>query len=340
MKKTFLLFFCVLTILTSCNQSPIFYDIAQEIKLDDPSIKGKVISMKRLGTDESFTLYAANQDLNVKSSSEKRWKKVSGVPGSKVVSLACSNEYLYIGTDPTSNGTITVYCHKVTEDGTLDSESSWEKVDSGVSNLFDNQSFGSSNAYFVKYVETGDGEDKTTTQTVFSLTGKTFAEQSSAKCVFGSQIITAVKLGGEDYFLGAPAVVMDNFVYVADGQTIKFADSTVLGAILAKTEGAKFESTSKTDSTITSLSVNGLNLYAGTKTGFQVASIDNSYTGNLNTFENPGSNAESAFGTREILGIWNFDNGNNFFVSVASKQSSAYDALWGFDTSINKWNIE
>lgn len=345
MKKAFLILFCILAIFTACKQAPIFYDIAQEIELSDPTIKGKVISMKRLGTDEPFTIYAANQDLNVKAASEQRWEKVSGVPGSKVVSLACDKDYLYIGTDPTSNGTITVYCHKVTENGTLDSESSWKEVDSGVSRLFDNQSFGSNaKAYFVKNVETGDGENKTITPTVFALSGESKpTDQSDAKSVFGNPIITAVHLGGTDgtdYFLGAPSVVIDDYVYVADDKTIKSANQTVLDAILAKTEGAEFEATSKTESTITSLSVNGLNLYAGTTDGFEVASLDNTYTGKLKSFGKPGNNAESAFGTREVLGIWNFDNKDNFFVSVTSSLSSSYDALWGFNTSNSKWNIE
>lgn len=342
MKKAFLILFCILAIFTACKQAPIFYDISQEIELNDPTIKGKVISMKRLGTDESFTIYAANQDLNVKAASEQRWEKVSGVPGSKVVSLACDKDYLYIGTNPAANETITVYCHKVTPSGTLDSESSWKKVASGVSRLFDNQSFGNNaKAYFVKNVETGDGENKTTTPTVFALSGESEpTEQSNAKSVFGNPIITAVHLGGTDYFVGVPAVAMDNYVYVADGATIKSANQTVLDDILAKTEGAEFEATSKTDSTITSLSVNGLNLYAGTTEGFEVTSVDNTYAGKLKSFENPGNNAESAFGTREVLGIWNFDNKDNFFVSVTSFLSSSYDALWGFNTSNSKWNIE
>ena len=345
MKKAFLILFCILAIFTACKQAPIFYDISQEIELNDPTIKGKVISMKRLGTDESFTIYAANQDLNVKAASEQRWEKVSGVPGSKVVSLACSKDYLYIGTNPAANETITVYCHKVTTSGTLDSESSWKEVASGVSRLFDNQAFGSNaKAYFVKNVETGDGENKTTTPTVFALSGESApTEQSTAKSVFGNPIITAVHLGGTDgtdYFVGVPAVAMDNYVYVADGETIKYADETLLTSILADTQGAGFEATSKTKSTITSLSVNGFNLYAGTTEGFEVTSVDNTYAGKLKSFENPGNNAESAFGTREVLGIWNFDNKDNFFVSVTSFLSSSYDALWGFNTSNSKWNIE
>ena len=335
MKKALLILICILAIFTSCKQAPIFYDISQEIELDDPTIKGKVISMKKLGTDESYTIYAANQDLNVKPSSKKRWEKVSGVPGSKVVSLACSKDYLYIGTNPADNGTITVYCHKATENGTLDSESSWELVDSDVIKLFDNQDYGdSAKAYFVKNQTTGDGK---TTPTIYSLAGKV-STPTEEKSVFGNPIITAVNLNGTDYFLGAPAVVIDNYVYVADGKTIKSANGATLQGILAGTEGAKFEATSSTKEIITSLSVFDNKLYAGTKTGFEVA--DSTNNGTLSSFYNPDSNAESAFGTREVLGIWNFDNKDNFFVSVTSFASSTYDALWGFDTSKSKWNIE
>ena len=80
------------------------------------------------------------------------------------------------------------------------------------------------------------------------------------------------------------------------------------------------------------------NLYIGTDSGAFVAKISDN--GALSSFKELSDNAESSFGGREVLGIWKFDDGDNFFVSVTSASSSLYDALWGYDSSLNKWNLE
>lgn len=332
MKKALFLFFCVLTIFCSCDQAPIFYDISQEIKLDDPTIKGKVYSIKMVDS----VLYAANSNLYEKSVSEKRWKKVSNTP-SNIIDIAYAGEYLYVLAEPTSEGTYTVYAHKLNDEHSLDKDYSWEEVITGISYLFDNQDFSAAKAYCSKKE---DGNWK-----VFELSANTNT-QKNVKSIYGEEIKAAVHLKETDYFssdismVAVPVGSDGGYIYVRDGKTVKCANdiSLVNQYISDSSQPSPFKATSSTKEIITSLSVFDNKLYAGTEAGFKVAKLSND--GMLFDFSEPSSNAESSFGTREVLGIWNFDGKDNFFVSVTSTQSSNYDALWGFDSKTEKWNIE
>lgn len=334
MKKALFLVFCVLTIFCSCDQAPIFYDISQEIKLDDPTITGKVYSIKMVDS----VLYAANSNLYEKSVSEKRWKKVSNTP-SNIIDIAYAGDYLYVLAEPTSEGTYTVYAHKLNDEHSLDKDSSWEKVDTGISYLFDNQDFSEAKAYCSKKE---DGNWK-----VFELIANSKnPNPKDAKSIYGEEIKAAVRLNGTDYFssdismVAVPVGSDGGYIYVRDGKTVKCANdiSLVNQYISDSSQPSPFTATSSTKEIITSLSVFDNKLYAGTESGFEVADLANN--GVLSSFYDPDSNAESSFGTREVLGIWNFDGKDNFFVSVTSTQSSNYDALWGFDSKTEKWNIE
>ena len=335
MKKALFLVFCVLTIFCSCDQAPIFYDISQEIKLDDPTITGKVYSIKMVDS----VLYAANSNLYEKSVSEKRWKKVSNTP-SNIIDIAYAGDYLYVLAEPTSEGTYTVYAHKLNTENTLDKDSSWEEVITGISYLFDNQDFSEANAYC-------SGKDGDTWQ-VYDLTESSASPMTGVKSIYGSdsEIKSAVHLKETDYFssdismVAVPVGSDGGYIYVRDGKTVKCAnDITEVNQYISdSSQPSPFTATSSTKEIITSLSVFDNKLYAGTESGFEVAKLSND--GMLFDFSEPSSNAESSFGTREVLGIWNFDGKDNFFVSVTSTQSSNYDALWGFDSKTEKWNIE
>lgn len=313
MKKAYLFIFCLLVFFTACEQSPIFYDISQEIKLENQSIKGTVYSMRKIDS----TLYAANGMLNQKSMEANKWSKIS-VPDNEIVTVAYgkneNKKYLYILGNPQDKEVtkdektemitvFTVYSHLLNENGSLDS-SDWKTVTDEVSFLFDNQAE-NSNAYITK-----NGE-------VYMLNGDTVSETATTTNVEG-EVKAAININGADSF----------------SSTVVFATNGTI-AFLAEDKKVNDKETS---SKITSLFVFEDKLYAGTLTGVQVAQILEN--GSISDFVKLGNNAESAFGTREVVGVWKFDNNDNFFVSVTSKQSSTYDALWGFDASINKWNLE
>ena len=305
MKKLSLIIFALLLIFVSCEQSPIFYHISQEIKLDDPTIGGKVYTIKKLGD----TLYAANELLSYKSMSDSRWTKMS--TSFKVTNIAVDLDNLYALGNP-SDDTFSVYLYTA--------EKKWEKITDGVSSLFDDNA---GNAYFVKDVTTGTGDDASTKATVHKLAGISYTAVPDAN----GKAKSAVNLGGTTYFLeNTASVASDSHIYISDGKTVKYGT------------GSSWENTSVADSSITSMCIFGNQLYVGTESGVFVATINED--GSLSSFTTLPSNAESAFGDREVLGVWKFDDKDNFFVSVTSTTASIYDALWGYDSASEKWNLE
>lgn len=304
MKKLSLIIFALLLIFVSCEQSPIFYHISQEIKLDDPTIGGKVYAIKKLGD----TLYAANELLSYKSMSDSRWTKMS--TSFKVTNIAVDLDNLYALGNP-SDDTFSVYLYTA--------EKKWEKITDGVSSLFDDNA---GNAYFVKDVTTGTG-DASTKATVHKLAGISYTAVPDAN----GKAKSAVNLGGTTYFLeNTASAASDSHIYTNDGKTVKYGT------------GSSWENTSVADSSITSMCIFGNQLYVGTESGVFVATINEG--GSLSSFTTLPSNAESAFGDREVLGVWKFDDKDNFFVSVTSTTASIYDALWGFNSDSGKWNLE
>ena len=302
MKKLSLIIFALLLIFVSCEQSPIFYHISQEIKLDDPTIGGKVYAIKKLGD----TLYAANELLSYKSMSDSRWTKMS--TSFKVTNIAVDSDNLYALGNP-SDDTFSVYLYTT--------EKKWEKITDGVSSLFDDNA---GNAYFVKDVTTGTGDAEAT---VHKLAGISYTAVADAN----GDAKSAVNLGGTTYFLeNTASAASDSHIYISDGKTVKYGT------------GSSWENTSVVDSSITSMCIFGNQLYVGTESGVFVATINEN--GSLSSFTTLPSNAESAFGDREVLGVWKFDDKDNFFVSVTSTTASIYDALWGFNSDSGKWNLE
>ena len=302
MKKLSLIIFALLLIFVSCEQSPIFYHISQEIKLDDPTIGGKVYAIKKLDD----TLYAANELLSYKSMSDSRWTKMS--TSFKVTNIAVDSDNLYALGNP-SDDTFSVYLYTA--------EKKWEKITDGVSSLFDDNA---GNAYFVKDVTTGTGDAEAT---VHKLAGISYTAVADAN----GDAKSAVNLGGTTYFLeNTASAASDSHIYISDGKTVKYGT------------GSSWENTSVADSSITSMCIYGSQLYVGTESGVFVATINGD--GSLSSFTTLPSNAESAFGDREVLGVWKFDDKDNFFVSVTSTTASIYDALWGFNSDSGKWNLE
>ena len=334
MKKAFLFIFCVLAIFTSCKQDVIFYDISQEIELNEQSILGNVTSIKKIDS----TLYAASGLFYTKSTNDVRWETLKA-PTDTIVNLAVgevnSEKYLYLLGKPTGSEEITysVYARKLSTNGALDN-SEWKEITSGVSFLYDNQATTAPNAYITK-------DNK-----VYKLFGTSFDDSPvDATCIFGEKINSAVNLGGSDYFLGNPATFANgNYIYVANEKILNYASKEKIDSYIqtlkANPESTEnpWSKTNETDDTIISTCLYNNKVYVGTNTGFQISTLKSD--GSCSDFTNPASNAESAFGTREIIGIWNFDNENNFFVSVTFKTSSIYDALWGYDSASGKWNLE
>ena len=52
-----------------------------------------------------------------------------------------------------------------------------------------------------------------------------------------------------------------------------------------------------------------------------------------------GDNAESAFGTRYVTGIWHYGDSGTLYAAVIGIEHSKYNKLWG-RYSGEKWNYE
>ena len=107
-----------------------------------------------------------------------------------------------------------------------------------------------------------------------------------------------------------------------------------------KTSGASsWSDGGTTDAIITVLTAYGTDkLLVGTQSGFEVSAVGSD--GKPADGEAPSDNAESAFGTRFVSGIWHYGAEGTLYAAVIGVEHSQYNKLWGFYTSRNKWNYE
>jgi hypothetical protein len=262
-------------------------------------------------------------DYTIKKSGPIRRATADGIamPMSSTVDNMTSHGFTKMktsakGCDAIGNDTIyilsgnTVYAANLDDDGKI--TSTWSECETNVTRLFDNQA---ETVYIVKDEKLFKIDDKTEIN-------PTLVDGAEAK-----NVVAAVSLSGVDYFFGTTAcAVSENNFYFASGAEIKYGNNPDS----LKTVSTNFSATSMT--------IFENNIYVGTESGAFVAKINE--TSNSLNFSYLSGNAESAFGDREVLGIWKFDDKDNFFVSVTATSSSLYDALWGYDSSINKWNLE
>ena len=233
MKKLSLLILALILVFTSCQQDHIFYDISQEIQLDKPSIGGKVASIKKAGD----YLYAINGMLNYKSIEDKRWSKIEA-PVEQISSMAIGNDTIYILSGNT------VYAANL-KNGEI--SSTWNKCETNVTRLFDNQG---GTVYIVKDEKLFKIDDKTEIN-------PTLVDGAEAK-----NVVAAVSLSGVDYFFGTTAcTVSENNFYFASGTEIKYGNNPAS----LKTVSTNFSATSMT--------IFENNIYVGTESGACVAKI-------------------------------------------------------------------
>ena len=351
---------CILTILislivpislSSCQQDVIFYDIAQEIEYEAPMVEGNVYSMVPCGGQ----LFVQNNLIyqkawNAKKNSSGKWTiKSVPVPGKPVVRLASDENYLYaLVYDTAESETGSVYAAQVSS-GTLGAWSS-SPVAENVITLFDNRVF----------VATGDSAGTTTGRNAYftasdksvkklaGITGTPTAQTATDQIGSTSSsdyIKTAASDGTTDYFSSNPAFAVikkgsTTYLYTSfDGDT---ASATPDKGIKYKTYGSPWQSGGSTQTIVTSLTANGTDeLLIGTYAGYETSTINESgVPGNGATPSGANDNAESAFGTRYITGIWHYGAEGTLYAAVVGVEHSQYNKLWGYYKSRNKWNYE
>ena len=301
-----------IVLIFSCSQQPIFWAIAQEIKLLDPSLKGNVHAVVRCDT----ALYAANGNVYRKPlKSERGWQKIAS-PAGNAAYLAASNTHVYALIAKGEN--CSVYVLPASGD-------SWQEVagTSGKANevvIFDN---GVSGTGRNAYVRVGGS--------VYGLTGVTKGAAATSNGAGGSTLAAAA-IGSTDHFANTRAFCSDGTkLYMADGTKIK---TGITHATL-------------TDSSVsTSEKVIGLayvagesRLVAGTKKGAEEIKLT---SGTPQSAGLLGANAEAAFGESEVFSVACFgsDDNNTVYAGVGKAASNKYNALWGYYPARGNWNYE
>ncbi|MCR4941125.1 MAG: hypothetical protein K5930_13650 [Treponemataceae bacterium] len=326
---SFLMFF-------SCRQDVIFYDIAQEIQYEEPIVEGSIFSMVPC----NGLLFVQNNMIykkawNAKKDEAGRWEKTSSPVESKIViRLASDASYLYaLVKDSAADSTGTVYAAQVTSSGTGD----WQQVADNVKELYDNRVFAADgsttgrNAYLTGSdysVKKLAGSSAPVAQTVTDVIAEPLASpyikaaaSDGSTDYFSSNDVFAVKVvGGATYF------------YTFNDTIIKYKAATALPEA-AWTDGGS------TQSIITTLTSNGASeLLVGTQAGYEISTIDS--TGKPGNGVTPEGNAESAFGTRYVTGIWHYGEEGTLYAAVIGIEHSQYNKLWGYYASRNSWNYE
>jgi len=90
-----LLFFSFL--FTTCDQEPLFWDIAHEYPPIEPSIKGSPSRIAAVTYSDSTRLYVSNGEIwewNITESLHPNWQNI-GTPGGKIKTVAGTNGYLF-----------------------------------------------------------------------------------------------------------------------------------------------------------------------------------------------------------------------------------------------------
>ena len=339
----------IIFLLGSCQQDVIFYDIAQEIEYEDPIVQGNIFSMVPC----EGQLFVQNNSIfskawNANRNSSKKWTELESLPesGKPVVRLASDASYLYALVINNSNDTTgSVYAAQVTSTGI--GEWTAEPVATDVLELYDNKVFNSDgtttgrNAYFTtnnRVVKKLNGAGVPEQQTVTDEIGNTdsyirAAGSDGTQDYFSSNaIFSVIRKNDSTYFYSSFDVNSENKI-TTSAKTIKYKLSS----------SSSWSDGGTTNSIITVLTANGNGeLLIGTQAGYETSAIaSDGKPANGVTPSGENNNAESAFGTRYVTGIWAYGDAGTLYISVIGVEHSQFNKLWGFYNSDDKkWNYE
>lgn len=356
----FLIVAFALAILASCKQDVIFYDLAQEIQYEEPIVQGNISSMVPCNGElfvQNNLIYT--KSWNAKKSQTERWSVLDCQPasGKYVIRLASDASYLYaLIKENAAAATGTVWAVQVNSD----SLGEWTEVASNVKELYDNRIFAPDgtttgrNAYFTdssNNVKKLAGKSAPVTQIVTDvITLKTTDITPENPDVLETpdlpEIKTAASDGTTDYFSSNPVFA----VIAKEGATYLYSSfdgtsedkMTPTKEITYKQTGTdSWREGGTTQSIITVLTANdSTELLVGTQAGYETSVIGtDGMPANGVTPSGENDNAESAFGTRYVTGIWHYGDSGTLYAAVIGIEHSKYNKLWG-RYSGEKWNYE
>mgnify|MGYP007112215497 CR=1 FL=1 len=311
----------LITFVLGCSQDPIFSDIAKEIKLDDPTVRGNVLSMVQIGTN----LYASNGNIATKPISQKTgWKDYTS-PSGNVTKVASDENHLYALVTNQTDSDGDSYSYKVFAQ--VNASGNWTQITSSTSpiTIFDN---GASGAARFAYLRDSSGVKQLNGATLYaSLTSIT--ENGAGTSTVSAAFLTS---GSQTFFADTLAFCSDGTnLFKANGSTLQYSvdgNAWTNGPSTEEpTSYAYYEENASTSY-----------ILVGTESGIQKVALSVNVPTSVSRF---GSNADTAFGTYIALNVFAFPSEvGSCYVSIVKKTSSRYNGLWGYYSDRGNWNYE
>ena len=327
--------------LVSCENEPIFYNIAKEVPLLDSVVTGNVYSI----IEHDGNLYAANGRIFRKGNTEEvtseknPWKAVEKPEGT-IIRLASTSSYIYALSVTTKGekNTYQIYACDTTAEITKDS---WKKIEvSGVKTIFDNEAYNDTSKLRAFY-STKDG--------IFELKD---GKADSINLKEESNIISTKKeVDDEDasYAVKASYVELNNTTLFSDDLSFCSDRKTTFYKIDEKlvkysTDGGTNWTTVKPDISDSASACYYENngsawLYIGTAPydgpGLQAVNLTSNNIPTTTVSEPVGENIASCLDDTQVIGLYPFPygSGNLYAASVILLSTSAFsndNQLWGY----------
>ena len=338
---TFLLIFTIFA-LVSCENEPIFYNIAKEVPLLDSVVTGNVYSM----IEQGEYLFAANGKIFRKGKNEEvtpqanPWK-LFDKPEGVIIKLASTDNYLYalsVSNTSTDNPTYTIYSSPAVSG---DTKPTWTKVEvTGVKTIFDNEAKPSTGKLRAFY-STKDGVYELTNGTASSENIQTAGNLvSSKKEVDDEEPGFAVKAAYVS--TGDVTLFSDDLSFCSDKKTTFYKIDEKL--VRYSTDAGNtwtFANPDISDSASACYYEYEGNawIYVGTAPydgpGLQAVILKSDKTPTTTVSEPVGENLASCLDDTQVIGLYPFPfgSGNLYAASVVLLSTTAFsndNQLWGY----------
>ena len=345
----------ILTIfaLVSCENEPIFYNIAKEVPLLDSVVTGNVYSMVEQGN----YLFAANGKIFRKGKNEEvtpqvnPWKSFDK-PEGVIIKLASTDDYLYalsVADTSSENPTYTIYSSPAVSGNT---KPTWTKVEaSGVKTIFDNEAYDDTSKLRA-FFSTKDGIFELKDGNADSANQKTENNLISTKSEGASFAVKASYVSDLDITLFS-----DDLSFCSDRKTTFYKIDEKL--VKYSVDGGKNWPNVNPDISDSASACyyeyeGNAWIYVGTSPydgpGLQAVNLNNNIP--TTTVSEPvGENIASCLDDTQVIGLYPFpfESGNLYAASVVLLSTTAFsndNQLWGYypvgkdGREDNSWNRE
>ncbi|MBQ1197552.1 MAG: hypothetical protein IIX47_03005 [Spirochaetaceae bacterium] len=342
----------------SCENEPIFYNIAKEVPLLDSVVTGNVYSM----VEQGGYLFAANgkifrkakyDEVTPQSNPWKLFDKPEGV----IIKLASTDNYLYalsVADTSSENPTYTIYSSPAVSG---DTKPTWTKVEvTGVKTIFDNEAK-SSTGKLRAFYSTKDGIYELTNGTAATTNIKTEGNfVSTKKEVDDEEVGFAVKAAYVE--LNDTTLFSDDLSFCSDRVSTFYKVDEKL-ARYSTDAGSNWATVNPDISDSASACYYEYEgnawIYVGTATkdgpGLQVVNLKNNNIPTTTVSEPVGENIASCLDDTQVIGLYPFpyESGNLYAASVVLLSTTAFsndNQLWGYyptgkdGRENNSWNRE